>query len=162
MMIRIAKKTEADILTKISIESKGYWGYPKKYFDIWVAELTISPGYIDKNSVFVYESDGTIIGYYSIVELECDMNISGIKIPKGRWLEHMFIAPKHIGLGLGTKMFAHLRETCAMVGIKKLGILSDPNAKGFYVRMGCEYIKDISSTIPHRTTPYLVLVIECR
>ena len=97
-MIRHAKKSQAEILTKISFKSKGYWGYPRKYFDRWSDKLTITSDYIRKNDVFVFENEnnGETIGYYSIVELEDDIEVSGIKINKGFWLEHMFIEPEFI------------------------------------------------------------------
>ena len=156
-MIRHAKIQEAEILTKISFSSKGYWGYPKEFFDIWSNELTISSDYIENNDVFVFENDGGIVGYYSIVELKDDIEISGVRISKGYWLEHMFIVPRSIGKGIGTTLFNHLRKRCGSRGINELGILADPNSRGFYEKMGCEYRCESPSTIKNRTTPFLLL-----
>lgn len=158
-MIRSAKAEDADILTPISFESKGYWGYPKAYFEIWHNELTITPEYINKNDVLVFKNDRVILGYYSIAELQDDGELSGIKIKKGFWLEHMFIVQSHIGQGIGTRMFDHLRERCKERRIKEVSILADPNSRGFYEKMGCEYQKEFPSTIANRTTPLLVLRI---
>lgn len=107
-MIRQAKIHEDEILTKISFDSKGYWGYTKDFFDIWSNELTISSDYIKNNDVFVFENDSVVIWYFSIVELKDDIEVSGIRISKGFWLEHMFIESRFIGKGIGTKMFDHL------------------------------------------------------
>lgn len=161
-MIRPAKLIESNILTKISFKSKGYWKYPPEYFEIWYNELTINPDYIEKNEVYVYEIDGAVVGYYSIVELPEDINVSGIIIGKGFWLEHMFIEPSHIGRGIGSKMFHHLRMRCGEKDVTELGILSDPNSKRFYEKMGCEYIREFPSTIKNRTTPYLMLRLKNR
>jgi GNAT superfamily N-acetyltransferase len=158
-MIRPAEMNEAQVLTNLSFESKGYWAYPKEYFDIWKSELTLTRDYIEKNDVLVFESEGVIVGYYSIIELENDLAVSGIKINKGYWLEHMFIAPGHIGQGIGTMMFDHLRKRCKEKRIPKLGILADPNARGFYEKMGCNYQGEFPSTIAGRTTPLFVLNI---
>jgi len=161
-MIRHAKKSQAEILTKISFKSKGYWGYPRKYFNRWSDELTITSDYIRKNDVFVFENEnnGETIGYYSIVELEDDIEVSGIKINKGFWLEHMFIEPEFIGKGIGRRMFDHLRERCDARGINELGILADPNSRGFYEKMGCKYQREYPSTIENRTTPFLLLQLR--
>lgn len=156
-MIRPAKHDEATILTRITFASKGYWGYPREYFAIWKHELTISPEYIEKNAVYVYEMDTTVAGYYSIVEFPEDIDVSGINLPKGSWLEHMFIEPRYIGKGIGSAMFRHLRNRCEEMGIGELGILSDPHSRGFYEKMGCQYVRDFPSTIKDRTTPYLIL-----
>ena len=161
-MIRKAKIQEADILTKISFSSKKYWNYPKEFYEIWSNELTISSDYIQHNDVFVFEKDKKIIGYYSIVELKDDIEISDIKISKGFWLEHMFIEPQNIGKGIGTKLFQHLREWCTSLDVHELGILADPNSRGFYEKMGCEYKLEYPSTIKNRTTPYFQLKIMNR
>jgi len=161
-MVRQANTDEADILTKISFASKGYWGYPKEFYDIWSDELTINSDYIQKNDVFVIENEDSILGYYSIVELRDNIEISGVRISKGFWLEHMFVEPKSIGKGLGTAMFHHLRKRCRSRGILELGILADPHSKGFYEKMGCRYNCEFPSTIRNRTTPYLQLKIAAR
>ncbi len=156
-MIRPAKQNEAETLTRISFASKGYWNYPEEYFEIWKDELTITPEYIEKNTVFVYKIGTAVVGYYSIVELPENIEVSGIIIPKGFRLEHMFIEPGHIGKGIGTAMFSHLKDRYGEIGISELGILSDPHAKGFYEKMGCRYLRDLPSTIENRTTPHLTI-----
>jgi GNAT superfamily N-acetyltransferase len=159
-MIRSAIIEDSETLTNISFESKGYWKYPKEYFEIWQNELTISQNYIQRNDVFVYENYGSIIGYYSIVNLEEDIEICGIPINRGIWLEHMFIDPQYIGKGYGTKLFSHLRKWCIEADIRNVGILADPNSKGFYEKMGCVYIREYPSTIEGRTTPFLKFNVE--
>jgi len=107
----------------------------------------------------VSENDGKIIGFYSLVTLIDDIEASGTMIDKGNWLDHMFISPRHIGKGVGKKMFLHLRNLCKEKRIAEIKILADPNSKGFYEKMGCQYIKDYASTIENRTTPYLKLTV---
>jgi len=154
-MIRQAEYQDAEVLTKLSFDSKGYWGDPHSYFVIWSDELTISPGYIKNNDVQVYTIGDQIAAYYSIVKLDSDLDISGVLLKRGYWLEHMFVAPQNIGSGIGTKLIDHLKERCLQREIPELGILADPNAKGFYLKMGCSYLKEYPSTIKDRTTPYL-------
>lgn len=158
-IIRAAKPSEADILTDISFNSKKVWGYPDPYFEIWRKELTITPDYLDENTVFVFEINRLIIGYYSIVALKHDIDTSGIRVEKGHWLEHMFIVSKYLKQGIGTKLFNHLRARCKTNHIHKISLFSDPNAKKFYEKMGCHYIKDSPSTIPGRTTPLYILIL---
>ena len=159
-MIRPAVEKDSDILTTISFASKGYWNYPEGYFEIWKSKLTISEEYIQKNDVFVYEIGTSVIGYYSVVNLEDDIKISDITVKKGAWLEHMFIEPLNIGKGIGTKLFDHMRKWCFGSGIREIGILADPNSRGFYEKMGCIYLQEYPSTIEGRTTPYLQYYAE--
>lgn len=156
-MIRSASIQDAKLLTGISFQSKRYWGYPDSCFEIWRNELTVTPEYIEKNDVFVFESQGIIVGYYSLVTLVADIRVSKIIIGKGEWLDHMFVDPEHIGKGIGTKMFYHMRLWCETRGMKQVKILADPNARGFYEKMGCRYVREYPSTIPGRTTPLLSL-----
>ena len=156
-MIRPAKITDSEALTKISFESKAHWEYPDEFLATWSNELTITPDYLENNEVYLFENDGVIIGYYSIIELKEDTEISAIKLKKGFWLEHMFIVPYCIRKGIGTILFNHMLDRCRNRGITELGILSDPNAREFYEKMGCKYHGEYPSTIANRTTPWLVI-----
>lgn len=158
-MIRPAKQGESELLTKISFESKAYWDYPEEYFDVWESELTIRPDYLEENSVYVFENGEGVVGYYSIVELHEEIELFGAKMNSGLWLEHMFVLPGSIGQGIGTQMFKHLRGWCQSNGVSNLGILADPNSRGFYEKMGCEYLKEFPSTIANRSTPLFMLAV---
>jgi len=159
MLIRSANKDDAETLTALSFKSKGYWGYPEEYFARWNDELTISPEYIEENIVFVCEQEGVVSGYYSIIELQEAIQVAGTQLDRGFWLEHMFIIPEYIGRGTGSGLFSHLRKECVIQGINELKILVDPNSKGFYEKMGCEYQSEFPSTIPARTTPLFLLKV---
>ncbi|MGB3209689.1 MAG: GNAT family N-acetyltransferase [Desulforhopalus sp.] len=157
--MRSAKEEDAGILTDISFAAKRYWQYPEEYYRIWKSELTVGAEYIRSNDVWVYEDTRTIVGYYSLVTLHEEIKVDGVSLPCGHWLDHMFIRPPYIGSGIGTEMFQHLRNRCEHRKIENLNILADPNAKGFYEKMGCRFTEDFPSTITGRTTPYLVLQV---
>ena len=156
-MIRPAKSSDAAELTDLSIRSKGYWGYPAHYFEIWKDELTISADDLAARTIYVYEDRGTlrIAGYYSLVFLDNDLVFSGGVLTSGWWLEHMFVEPALIGKRIGTRLFQHMREICLQRRIGRLSILADPHAQGFYEKMGCVYLGEYASSIPGRTTPHL-------
>jgi len=156
-MIRPARPSDAAELTDLSFRSKGYWGYPAHYFEIWKNELTISASDLAGKTVFVCEDRSTlrITGYYSLVCLEKDLIFSGGVLVSGWWLEHMFVEPALIGQRIGTRLFHHMREICRQRRIRSIGILADPHAQGFYEKMGCVYLGEYASSIPGRTTPHL-------
>ncbi len=157
LLIRPALKQDADTLTAISYSSKRFWNYPESYYEIWRDELTVTTHYIDKHQVYAVERDEQLIGYYSIVHIEEDVNISGIPLEKGYWLEHMFVLPQHIGNSIGTQMLQHLRQRCKSKKINRLHVLAEPNARYFYEKNGFTYIMEYPSTIEGRTTPFLTL-----
>jgi GNAT superfamily N-acetyltransferase len=155
--IRRAVPSEARKLTDLSFRSKQYWKYPESYFDIWRSELTIEPGYIEKNDVFVYLNGKSICGYYSRLLLEEELSLDGHVLATGYWLEHLFVLPECIGMGVGSRLFRHLCNLCYKERVERFQILADPNSIGFYEKMGCVYKKEIPSTIAGRTTPLLVM-----
>jgi len=153
MPIRRAKVEEADILTEISFQSKGYWDYPPEYFDIWKDELTVTEKYIRENTVFVYEQDDELLGYYALVYNPRDRHMGTIFIDRGLWLEHLFVVPERIKTGIGTALIDHALQICQNKGIRNLKIFADPYSSGFYERRGAQKIREADSTIPGRTIP---------
>lgn len=156
-MIRPAEEKDAPVLTELTFRSKAHWGYPAHYFDIWKDELTVTESAIAAKTMYVYVDDrtGSSRGYYSLVFLAEDLVFSGGVLGCGWWLEHMFVDPNFLGKTLGTQLFAHMRGICTARCIETISILADPNARGFYEKMGCSYVGEYASTIPGRTTPCL-------
>ncbi len=148
--IRKAKPEEYEMLTEISFAAKRYWNYPQEYFDVWKDELTISEEYVEDNTVFIAEADGETAAYYSIVFVKKEFMAGKTKVEKGFWLEHMFVRPQFIGNGIGGLMYGHMNEHCRAMGIGRVRIFADPNAKGFYERMGAQYIEERPSNIEGR------------
>lgn len=159
LIIREAQYTESKALTDISFASKRFWNYPDEYMDIWENELTITPSYIDQNLVFVAEVDATLVGYFSIVEIQEDFLAGNVFVGKGFWLEHIFIKPEFIGKKIGAELIAFLKELCKKREIERLFIFSDPNAKGFYDKVGAKYIEESPSSIEGRTVSLYELAI---
>ena len=51
-------------------------------------------------------------------------------------LEHLWVLPAWIGTGLGRTLFEHAVRRAQELGAMTVTIESDPNAEGFYRRMG--------------------------
>ena len=151
IVILSADEKESNILTSISFAAKRYWNYPEEYFDVWKEELTITPDYINKNQVYVAKINGEVIGFVSLVEVKDDFQVGELLITKGFWLDHIFIRPELIGKKVVSKLIEFVKEWCRNQNISYLHILSDPNAKGFYNRIGADYIKEVPSSIKGRT-----------
>lgn len=160
--IRPARPEDSVILTEVSLAAKKYWNYPDEYFASWLAELTITPTYINHADVFVLEEAHRIIGYYSLVLQNLAGTVGTAHPEAGYWLEHMFVMPRYIGHNAGSEMISHLKAHCRGKNIAVLQVLADPNAKGFYEKMGFEYRGEYSSSIPGRTTPLLRLRLQYR
>ncbi|GAB6151902.1 GNAT family N-acetyltransferase [Desulfosporosinus burensis] len=150
IMIRPADAVDRDILTSISFAAKRYWKYPEEYIDVWKDELTITLDYINKNEVHLAMVEGKVVGFISIVEVKDDFQTGELLIRKGFWLDHIFINPDFIGKRVGSKLISFAKESCRRKNITSLQILSDPYAKGFYDKVGAQFIEEVPSNIRGR------------
>lgn len=134
--VRKADPHEAQQLTQIAHDAKQYWGYPEHWIQRWSADLTISPDFVRDNHVFVAERDQQICGFYALC-------VNGTQAE----LEHMWVAPAHIGSGVGKELFLDAMDRSTTLNVRQIDITADPNAAGFYERMGATRTGDVVSEI---------------
>ena len=135
-IIRCALPEEADTLTQIALDAKRYWGYPEHWIKHWESDLTISSDFIRDNHVYVAEQEGEVRGFYALC-------VSGNKAE----LEHMWVTPGSIGTGVGKALFLDAMDRAATLEVREIEISADPNAAGFYERMGASQIGETESSI---------------
>jgi GNAT superfamily N-acetyltransferase len=71
-------------------------------------------------------------------------------------LLHLFVDPQGLRQGVGRALFEAACAWCLAQGGTKLVILSDPNAAGFYQRLGARLIGEApSDAVPDRNLPLL-------
>jgi N-acetylglutamate synthase-like GNAT family acetyltransferase len=136
LRIRRATTEDAATLTRIAHDAKRHWGYPEHWIEHWQDDLTISPDFVAANQVYVAESENELLGFYALI----------IRKDKAE-LDHMWVAPAHIGTGVGKELFIHAMQSAAKRDISAVEILSDPNAEGFYSKMGAHQIGETVSEI---------------
>ena len=142
--IRLARSEEADLLTALGVRSKAVWKYSDAEMSTFQQELRISTSQISDGKVFVLTEDGEAIAYYALL----DLNSDSVE------LQHMFVDPRHLKRGLGTRLYLHAIAQARTRGFRRLVIQSDPNAAGFYIKQGLQVVREIPSSIPNRTIPY--------
>ena len=130
----------------IAHDAKRHWGYPEHWITHWQDDLTISPEFVAANQVYVAEREGDLLGFYALI----------IQNEKAE-LDHLWVAPAHIGTGVGKELFVHAMQNAASRDISAVEISSDPNAEGFYRKMGAHSIGESVSEIDGqpRTLPLL-------
>jgi GNAT superfamily N-acetyltransferase len=119
----------ADELTEIAHAAKRHWGYPERWIQSWRETLTIRPDFIAGNVTFCAVEDSRTIGFY-ILTAESD----------GLHLDHLWVLPLAMRRGVGRALFNHAIDQAKRLGHTTILIESDPNAEGFYQRMGAERI----------------------
>jgi predicted N-acetyltransferase YhbS len=82
-----------------------------------------------------------------------------IDVPDGvPTLCDLWVEPSAIGSGLGRTLWAHLLGQARGLGHRALLIESDPNAEGFYLRMGARRVGERASKIlAGRMLPVMVV-----
>jgi GNAT superfamily N-acetyltransferase len=145
--IRPATVSDAETLTAVALAGKRHWGYPEAWLEAWRDLLTITPEYLAKNVVYYAEDEtGRVVGFY------------GLERDGDRFrMEDLFLVPSVIGHGLGRQLFEHAVEAARARGATELLIEADPNAEGFYLRMGAQRIGEKVSRVTgvERVAPLL-------
>jgi GNAT superfamily N-acetyltransferase len=148
-VIRPAAANEASVLTNIAFDAKRYWGYPEHWIKHWESDLTISSDFILDNHVYVAEEDGKIQGFYALI-------VNGNQAE----LDHMWVTPACIGTGVGKALFLDAMERAAELKVHAVEISADPNAAGFYRRMGATQVGETDSSFDGVTRKLPRLKIE--
>jgi|SRR6476659_5568880 len=127
--IRRAHPNDAEVLTAIAHAAKRHWEYPEDWIEQWKIDLTITPEFISEHEVFVALVDQKIAGCCALVLSDSLAEI-----------EHMWMRPEQMGSGIGRALFEHAKRRAEERGARVLELSADPNAEGFYARMGAERI----------------------
>ncbi len=75
-------------------------------------------------------------------------------------LEHLWLLPEKMGLGLGRALFEHAARRAASLGAEILRIEADPNAEGFYLRMGAARVGEIVYELEGRERVLPLLAVD--
>ena len=134
--IRRAIPEEADVLTQIALSAKRHWGYSDRWMEIWKPQLTFSPDYFEENESWIAETDNRPIAFYTLQDKD------GVA-----WIENLWVLPEYIGQGVGKQLFFHVMSRSRQLGYKTLQLESDPNAVGFYEKMGMRKIGERHSEV---------------
>ncbi len=124
-----ATPADAALLTEIAYAAKRHWGYPERWIESWSDTLTIRAEFIAANVAYCAMEDGRAVGFYLLTS-ESD----------GLHLDHLWVAPRAMGRGMGRALFEHARDQTRSLGHRTLRIEADPNAEGFYARMGARRV----------------------
>ena len=134
--IRRARPEEADQLTEIACAAKAHWGYHPDQLAFWrEAFLSVTPAYIAEHSVWAAQSRAGQAVAFAAIEQRGTAAI----------LEHLWVTPAYMGMGIGQRLFRHAaRHSPAF------SFTSDPNADGFYIKMGAVKIGAVASAYQGR------------
>lgn len=123
MTLRRAVPADTPVLRAMMADSNGYerpearamivafadgWSVPRAGHEVWLAE-----------------AGGAVAGFYALIPHGLD-----------RELDLFFTGNDTQGTGLGRRLFAHMADRARALGAGRVVISSNPEAAGFYRRMG--------------------------
>ncbi len=148
--LRPAVPGDADALSRLALRSKGHWGYDEEFLAACGVELTLRPEQCDGVHTVVAERGDALLGFYRLAG----------EAPVAE-LADLFVDPTVIGRGIGATLLADAVDRARALGVSRLVIDADPNAAGFYVRMGARRVGSVaSSSIFGRELPRFELVVD--
>ena len=124
--IRHARPGDAARLREVTFASKAHWGYDEARVRAWVDSLDFSEDRMTGAEMFVGDVGGRAVGW-----AEVRGPVDGVCT-----LEHLWIEPAWMRRGLGTALFRAAADRARELGATALEWEAEPNAAGFYAKMG--------------------------
>jgi len=134
LVFRRARPEEAPALTELALRSKAHWGYDEAFMRLAREAMEIDAELVARSVSFVGERDGEIVGFY-LLTVKAD----------GPTLLELWVEPAVIGTGLGALFWRHMLDSARGEGYRTVRFVSDPNAAGFYVKMGARRVGEVES-----------------
>lgn len=142
-----AESADHKLLTQITFEGKGFWGYSQTQLLSWERDLTITSEYIEENEIYKLLLNGEIIGYYSYL-MVAEMEIK---------LDYLFLSPKYIGKGYGKLLMLDFLLKVQAEAAKRIILEAEPQAENFYKKFGFITYGKRESSIKDRFLPQMKL-----
>lgn len=139
-LIRAARPDDAERLRELTYASKAHWGYAPALVRAWADGLDFSP----VRERFVAEREGETLGWSGLIPGDPCV------------LDDLWVDPPAMGQGVGAALFRHAAARARALGARSLEWGADPNAVGFYERMGGRVLRDHVSEWG-RKTPWMGL-----
>lgn len=130
LSIRPAARFDLEILTDLAMRSKASHGYDAAFMEQCREELAIGERTLSERDIWVAEAQGRILGFFGLAFPQdgvCEVN-------------PIFVEPDLQQGGVGRALWRKLEERARFAGARAIGLDSDPNAVGFYEKMGCRIV----------------------
>jgi GNAT superfamily N-acetyltransferase len=131
LRIRPARPDEGERLREIAIAAKSHWGYERGRVLSWAADGDFTAAGLEAKHAFVAEVDGRVVAWAGL-------------IPQGEtcWLDDLWVEPDAMRRGVGGALFRSAAEQAAELGCTRMEWEAEPNALGFYEKMGGRFVRD--------------------
>lgn len=134
--IRKANAEEAEALTALALRSKRAWGYDDRFMALVMPDMIVQPEYLRDEYGIVAEEGDTRVGYAIV-------SVNGGEA----FLRDLFVEPERFRHGIGRALFTEAIRYARTRDAKRLHLGGDPNALGFYKRLGMVQVGEEPSIV---------------
>ena len=135
-------------MREIAVAAKAHWGYDEDWVRGWAAQGDFSPEALAAKPVLVADLGGRALAFAALLP-EGDVCV----------LDDLWVDPDWIGRGIGTRLFEACVQRAGDIGAKRLEWEAEPNAVGFYEKLGGRYLRESEPTELGRRIPVMGLDI---
>lgn len=135
MTTRAPRPDEGERLREITAAAKGFWAYPRAHVEEWAAAIDLSPTRLRGSETVVAEVGGRVIGWAQVLPADRGVSV----------LEHLWVEPDSMRAGVGSQLFRHAAERARALGAAAMEWEAEPNALGFYAKMGGRHARTATS-----------------
>jgi GNAT superfamily N-acetyltransferase len=143
--IRDARPADEPRLRAVAAAAKGHWGYDREAVERWAGALGLPVG----GEAFVADRGGRVLAWASL-----------LGTGERAVLEDLWVEPEAMAQGLGRLLFEEARARARRRGARVLEWEAEPNAIGFYERVGGRVLRTSEPTIWGRVLPVMGVELE--
>ena len=126
--MRGAVPADFERVRELTLESKAHWGYDREFVRRWAEGLSFET----ERERWVAERDGEIVGWVAIVPPAERVVV----------LDDLWVDPGCMGQGIGSFLFGIAADRARELGAQRLEWGAEPNAVGFYEKVGGRKLRD--------------------
>jgi GNAT superfamily N-acetyltransferase len=144
--IRPVMLDEGERLRAIAIAAKSHWGYDLGRARDWAEMGDFSPAGLRQKDFYIAAVGARLVGWAAAID-------------QGEvwWLDDLWIDPEWMGRGIGSRLFRHAADRGRRAGAVRMEWEAEPNATGFYEKMGGRFLRDSEPGIWGRVNPVMGL-----
>lgn len=142
--LRKSKIGEYQILSEIARESIENLDYPDLYKKNLTKRFQVTREQIRASISYTVEIKGQPVGFWLLTEQKEEHWEDEVLVQKGFWLEHFFVHPEYRNIGVGRRMFSHLKITAGKTGVDRILAFTDLHVQGFFEHMGATQLETIN------------------
>jgi ribosomal protein S18 acetylase RimI-like enzyme len=140
----------ASELNELAVRSKAFWGYDDDFMERCREELLYDESDVECTLVLAVETafDGGRRGLVGFLGAWFERGPEGEHEPSTWFLGDLYVDPRYFGRGIGSSLWYAMAAYLSAPGnVNRVHARSDPNAVGFFEKLGFHRVGEIESSL---------------